>query len=83
MKIKSKQIEEGMTIQYRGHMQSSRGEGRLSVLCGTIKKSSPIVVVKDVVGLSQQFKNLREVTIITECGLRLEFSTRQSVIVVK
>ena len=83
MKIKSKQIEDGMTIQYTGHMQSSLGEGRLSVLCGTIKKSSPIVVVKEVVGLSQHFKNLRSVTIITECGLHLVFSTRQSVIVVK
>ena len=82
MKINTKQIEKGMTIKYRGHFQPS-DVNYLSVTCGTIKKSSPIVVVKEVEGLTQKFKHTKEIIIKTECGLRLNFSTRQSVILIK
>jgi hypothetical protein len=82
MKIKVKEIKVGMTIQYRGHYQIE-GNSYLSTLGGSIIKSSPIVRIKEVGGLTQDFKHLKNLEVITECGLTLDFSTRQSVLLVK
>jgi len=79
MKITAKEIKEGQTIQYVGHHMYSDG---LSCSCGSIKKSSPIIKVKEVIGFNQNFKNLRNIKILTECGLVIKFSTRQKVLVI-
>lgn len=85
MKVSVKEIKEGMTIQYVGHHESYCEEekklGIKSVDCGSIKKSSPVVRVKSVNPQVQRFENLNSVIIETECGLLLDFSTRQKVIV--
>ena len=82
MKIKVKEIKVGMAIKYRGHYQIE-GNSYLSTLGGPIIKSSPTVRIKEVGGLTQDFKHLKNVEVITECGLTLDFSTRQSVLLVK
>ncbi len=79
MKTTAKNIKAGMTIQYTGYQLNSKNEK--SVLCGSIKKDSPIIKVLSVRNNAQQFSGLNSIIVTTECGLNLKFSTRQSVIV--
>ena len=79
MKTTAKNIEAGMRIQYTGYQLNSKNEK--SVLCGSIKKDSPIIKVLSVSNNAQQFSGLNSIIVTTECGLNLKFSTRQSVIV--
>ncbi len=81
MKIKVKEIKVGMTIQYRGHYQLD-GDKNLSTSVGSILKTSPIVTVKELGNLTHDFKHLKNLEVITECGLTLDFSTRASVLLV-
>lgn len=79
MKTTAKNIKVGMTIQYTGYQLNYKNEK--SVLCGSIKKDSPIIKVLSVSNNQQVFSGLNSIMVTTECGLTLKFSTRQSVIV--
>jgi hypothetical protein len=76
MKISTKDLTGGMKIQYVGHHKFG---DRLVVLCGSIKKNSPIVKIEKVENSIQQFKFNKGVKVFTSCGLELFFSTKQKV----
>lgn len=79
MKTTAKNIKKGMTIQYIGHFTEN---GISHVLCGSIKKTSPIVTIVSVEACPQRFSGLNSLLAKTECGLTLKFSTRQSIVII-
>lgn len=79
MKTTAKNIKKGMTIQYFGHFTEN---GISHVLCGSIKKTSPIVTIASVECVPQRFSGLNSLLAKTECGLTLKFSTRQSIVII-